>query len=172
MTRTYRWIEQVVAWSLVAAQLLLLAAIVLLPGPRWWSTPGWLDALAAVTIVLAAALALAGAVRLGTGFSASPLPAATARLRTSGVYACVRHPIYAGLLVGGFGAALLRARLTSVIAWVGLLGVLLVKARLEERKLAARFSDYRSYAERTPRFLPNPARCTAPWRGRSRANRR
>jgi protein-S-isoprenylcysteine O-methyltransferase Ste14 len=99
------------------------------------------------------------------------LPAAAARLRTTGAYACVRHPIYAGLLLGGAGAMLLGGRPARVLAWVGLLGVLWVKTRLEESKLAARFPDYGAYAAQTPRLVPHPVRCMARWRARQ-ADRR
>lgn len=56
-------------------------------------------------------------------------------------------------------------RMTRVWAWLALLGVLLLKTRLEERALAARFPDYRRYAAATPRLVPNPIRC---WGGSRR----
>jgi protein-S-isoprenylcysteine O-methyltransferase Ste14 len=70
-----------VARSLVAVNLVLLAGLVFTPGASVWAVPVWL--------------------------AASPLPSAAARLRTTGPYACVRHPIYSGLLFGGAGVALL-----------------------------------------------------------------
>jgi protein-S-isoprenylcysteine O-methyltransferase Ste14 len=118
-------------------------------------------------IAVAAVLALAGAVRLGPGLTASPLPSAAAELRTTGVYACVRHPIYTGLLLGGASVVLLGGRLTRVWVWLALLALLWSKTWLEERKLAARFPGYRDYATRTPRLIPDPRRCLT-WR---RANR-
>jgi protein-S-isoprenylcysteine O-methyltransferase Ste14 len=120
----YRRVEQVGAWSLVAIQMMLLAGLVWLPGYRVWSVPGWLEALAVVMIAVAAALALAAAARLGPGLTASPLPSAAAELRTTGVYACVRHPIYTGLLLGGAGFVLLGGRLTRVWVWLALLVLL------------------------------------------------
>jgi protein-S-isoprenylcysteine O-methyltransferase Ste14 len=153
---TYRRVEQVAAWSLVAVQLVLLAGLVWCPGERAWSVPGWLAAVAVVMIAVAAVLALAGAVRLGPGLTASPLPSAAAELRTTGVYACVRHPIYTGLLLGGAGVVLLGGRLTRVWVWLALLALLWSKTWLEERKLAARFPGYRDYATRTPRLIPDP----------------
>jgi hypothetical protein len=72
VVRTYRRAEHAAAWSLVAAQVLLLAGMVWLPGGRFWPTPGWLAAVAAVMLALAGILALAGAARLGGGLTASP----------------------------------------------------------------------------------------------------
>jgi protein-S-isoprenylcysteine O-methyltransferase Ste14 len=156
---TYRRGEQVAAWALVAVQLVLLAGLVWFPGERVWSVPGWLAAIAVVLIAIAAVFAVAAAVRLGPGLTASPLPSAAAQLRTTGVYACVRHPIYTGLLLGGAGVVLLGGRLTRVGVWLALLALLWSKTRLEERKLTARFLGYRDYAQRTPRLIPDPRRC-------------
>jgi hypothetical protein len=64
----------VAAWSLVAVQLVLLAGLVWFPGERVWSVASWLAVVAVVMIVLAAAFAVAAAVRLGPGLTASPLP--------------------------------------------------------------------------------------------------
>jgi protein-S-isoprenylcysteine O-methyltransferase Ste14 len=163
----YRRVEQVTAWSLVAVQVMLLAGLVWFPGDRVWAVPGWLVAMAGVMIAAGALLALAGAVRLGPGLTASPLPSAAARLRTTGVYGCVRHPIYTGLLLGGAGLILLGGRLTRVWVWLTLLALLWSKTRWEERRLAARFPGYRDYATRTPRLIPDPRRCLT----RRRTNR-
>lgn len=163
----YRRVEQAAAWSLVAMQLGLLAGLVWFPGERVWSVPGWLAAVAAVMIAVSAVFAVAAAVRLGPALTASPLPSAAAQLRTTGVYACVRHPIYTGLLLGGAAVVLLGDRPSRVGVWSGLLVLLWGKTRLEERKLAARFPGYRDYKARTPRLVPDPRRCLAR-RGTSR----
>lgn len=151
--------EQTLAWSLVAIQGVLLAVLVVLPGERAWSTPWWLAILAVAMILVAVALAVAGALRLGTGLTASPLPSPAAQLRTTGPYACVRHPIYAALLFGGAGLVILGGRPARVAVWLALLALLWAKTVLEERKLSERFADYRAYAARTPRLPPNPLRC-------------
>ncbi len=151
--------EQALAWTLVAIQAVLLAGLVALAGERAWPTPWWLATLAVVLILVALPLAVAGALRLGAGLTASPLPSHAARLRTTGAYACVRHPIYAGLLLGGAGLVILGGRPARVVVWLGLLALLWARTVLEERKLSERFTDYRAYAARTPRLLPNPLRC-------------
>lgn len=83
-------------------------------GKRVLWVPGWL----AIAVVVVAVAAVSAAGRSGTplpGLTASPLPSAVARLRTTGVRVCVRHPIYTWLLLGG--------RLTRVWVWLGLLVV-------------------------------------------------
>lgn len=155
----YRRREQGVAWSLVVLQLVLLAGLVFTPSARVWSAPVWLVSVAVVLILAGGVAALVGAAGLGTGLTASPLPSAAARLRTTGLYACVRHPIYSGLLVGGAGVVILGGRPIRVAVWVALLVLLWAKSHFEERKLTIRFPDYRDYAARTPRLVPSPRHC-------------
>jgi protein-S-isoprenylcysteine O-methyltransferase Ste14 len=147
------------AWTLVATQMLLLLALVGFPGRRVWPTPAWLVVLAALLLAVALAVLAAGALRLGAGLTASPLPAPAAQLRTTGVYGCVRHPIYSALLLGGAGLVLLGGRPARAGALLALLALLYVKMAVEEPALGARFPGYRDYARRTPRLVPHPARC-------------
>jgi protein-S-isoprenylcysteine O-methyltransferase Ste14 len=153
--------RRVLAWALVLAQLALLAGLVWLPGDREWSLPLWLAALAVAMVAVAAFAAVAAALGLGTAMTASPLPSAAARLQTTGMYACVRHPIYAALLLGGAGVVLLGGRISRVWLWLALLGLLLIKSRIEETALRDRFPGYDAYTARTPRLMPNPMRCLA-----------
>lgn len=134
--------------------MLLLAELICVPGERTWSVAGWPAVKAVVIIALAATFAGAAAVRLGPGLTVSPLPSAAAQPRTTGVHACVRLPIYTGLLLGGVAVVLLCGRFTRVWVWLELLVLLWGKTRLEQRKLAARFPGHRSYAARTPRLVP------------------
>ncbi len=151
--------RRIAAWSLVAAQLALLAGLLLWPGPRQWSTGGWTVGVATAMIIPAGAVGLAGAARLGRALSALPLPSPSAELRTSGIYRCVRHPIYSAVLLGGAGLVLLGGRISRAVLWLFLLALLLGKIRWEERELTARFPDYPQYARYTPRLIPNPIRC-------------
>ncbi len=150
--------ERVIAWTLVTLQLVLLAGLVVMPGPRRWTASGWLAAVTVVMIGAAGVFAVAAAGNLGRGMTASPLPSAAAQLRTTGAYAYVRHPIYTALLVAGAGAVLLGGRLSRVWVWLGLLALLSIKARFEEMHLARRFPGYRAYAASTPRLIPRPTR--------------
>ena len=76
-------------------------------------------------------------------------------LRTDGPYAIVRHPVYAGLLLGTTGIAVLRARPEPLFAVAALAGLLHLKAGYEEGLLRARFgAAYDAYAARVPRLVP------------------
>ena len=119
-----------------------------------WSLPSWLAAVAVVIIVHAAVFAVAAAVRLGPGLTASPLPSAAAQLRTTGVYGCVRHPIYTGMIAAIIAVAVVQGRdLAFVGAAIFLLGFCL-KARVEERFLEAALPDYGDYRKLVRMLVP------------------
>lgn len=60
----------------------------------------------------------------------------------AGAYSLVRHPIYSGLILAAFGWALLRGSPLGLIYGVVLLVFFDLKARREERWLAAKFAAY------------------------------
>lgn len=79
----------------------------------------------------------------------------TGEMFSSGLYAHVRHPRYAGMFSAVLGAALLGGtRLLWIVLTVWLPFALIV-IRLEEKELAARFGPgYEAYRKRVPAFLP------------------
>lgn len=137
---------------LVAAQFLLLAAL-LLPGEPLWSAPA-VTAAAALLAAAGAALAAAGLLAIGRDIVPWVAPRPGAPLRTAGAYRLTRNPIYLGILIGAAGWVLWRARIELVVVWALLAVVLVTKARVEQRHLLAAFGDdYRAYADRTPLVL-------------------
>jgi protein-S-isoprenylcysteine O-methyltransferase Ste14 len=154
--------NRLVAWALVAAQFLLIGAIVLLPDGGTWPVPSWLALVGTAGTWSGIVIMVGGGLGLGRGLTAAPLPNAHAQLRTGGLYRFVRHPIYTGLLL--FTAAQVVASGSVAAAVSGVLLVVLIngKARWEERRLAERFPDYAAYARTTPRFVPG--RTLARWR--------
>jgi protein-S-isoprenylcysteine O-methyltransferase Ste14 len=76
-------------------------------------------------------------------------------LATSGPYALIRNPLYAGsfILMAGFCTLIDRYEDWLLLLPLGL--VFLYSARREERWLADRFGGaWHAYARRTPRFIP------------------
>jgi protein-S-isoprenylcysteine O-methyltransferase Ste14 len=150
------------ARGLVAAQLLLLAALVLIPRGALWPLGAIAVGVATVLVVLGVVLVVLGAVGLGPALTASPIPRQGARLVTRGVYGVVRNPIYTGLLVGGLGLVAFGASLWHILTWVALLALLAGKARWEERMLRAKHPEFDDYAARVGRFLPGVGRLRRP----------
>lgn len=140
----------------VAAQVVLLGALILLPGGSAWSTPRWLEVLA--TVLFFGGLILIGLAALGLGSALTPTPVPTKRgsLNTGGLYRFVRHPIYTGVL------AVVAAMTIRSGSWLHLAiaAVTVVffdqKAAWEETRLRASYPGYARYAAATPKFVPRP----------------
>ncbi len=142
-----------------AAQLVLFALIFiapLAPGQPAWPGLAGLAArgLGLLLGLVGAALASAGVFRLGQNLSVLPHPKDDAALVEGGVYALVRHPIYAGIIIGALGWALLTNSLLALGLAVVLLVFFDVKSRREERQLLARFPGYADYQRRVRKFFP------------------
>jgi protein-S-isoprenylcysteine O-methyltransferase Ste14 len=77
------------------------------------------------------------------------------RVVSTGPYAMVRHPMYAGALAFFIGTPLLLGSWLGLAVTPILIGVLGVRALLEERTLAEELPGYRDYAARVHyRFVP------------------
>ncbi len=146
------------AWSLVAMQFALLAALALIPRGALWPVGVVAIVAAGILILGGLVLAIVGVRGLGSALTASPVPKSGSGLVTSGLYGVIRHPIYTGLLTGGVGLVALGASVWHLAVWVALAVLLAVKSRWEERMLAAEHPDYAAYASRTGRFLPRVRR--------------
>jgi protein-S-isoprenylcysteine O-methyltransferase Ste14 len=146
------------AWVLVAAQFGLLAALFLWHPAPAWTVPGWVDRIGSVLGVLGVVWLIGGAVSLGRSLTALPVPVEHGVLKTGGLYRLSRHPIYTGVLALAASAAMRAGAVAPIVLALVLLAVLSVKARFEERILAATYPGYAAYAARTPRFVPGPWR--------------
>jgi len=142
---------------LVAAQGAAMTGLAW-PGRGRWRLHPVVRAGALVVAAGGAALSVAGVREQGAQLTPRVDPPAGARLLTDGVYRFSRHPVYAGLLLGGAGFAVLRRRREPLVAWAALAAVLHAKTAAEEQALRARFgAAYVEYAARTPRLLGLPA---------------
>ena len=90
---------------------------------------------------------------LGPNLTPVPRPLAEGTLVRSGIYAEVRHPIYAGLILASVGWASLTGSLPAA-GLALLLGLYLdAKSRREEAWLSDRYADYEAYRLVSHRFL-------------------
>lgn len=118
--------------------------------PVWM---GW----AGATLFVLSLLILRKAYRdLGANWSPKFDIVAGQHLVTTGVYAYIRHPIYAGLWIWAFAQPLLLQNwLAGVLLLPTFLILYLVRVPREEQTLLDEFGEaYRQYCQRTGRLVP------------------
>ena len=77
------------------------------------------------------------------------------RVVTAGPFAYIRHPVYAGFLLGVFGGAIALADPLAFVAAVISVPLMRGRALAEERFLESRLGDeYRAYRRRVRMFVP------------------
>lgn len=122
-------------------------ALVSVPSPARWA--------GAAMVVAGGLLAERALAHLGRNVTPTALPRSDATLVTSGPYRHVRHPLYTSGMLSLPGFALLTGSWPVAAGGFLALLTLAVRTRREERLLVERFGDaYRTYAARTPRYLP------------------
>ncbi len=136
--------------------MLLLTALLIIPP---WMRGQWPPLIAygggAAFILYSAFTGLAGVFQLGRNLTPQPKPRAGGELVTDGVYALLRHPLYASLMAFGCGWALLWSSVAGVLLAAVFILYLHAKTRFEETLLHAAYPGYADYAKRVPRYLPH-----------------
>jgi protein-S-isoprenylcysteine O-methyltransferase Ste14 len=122
-------------------------------GPR--SAAEWVAVGAGIAGIVAGGLVVLSGFRdLGPSLTPMPRPRDDAGLVEGGIYAWIRHPIYAGLILGALGCSAVARSLLAVTVTLLLAIFLDLKSRREEGWLADRYPGYDAYRRRTRRFLP------------------
>jgi protein-S-isoprenylcysteine O-methyltransferase Ste14 len=143
-------------WWVLAQVPVMLGALV---APLAWGA-GSFDGANAIQLAGAALtalgilLAVAGLASLGSALTPFPRPRAMARLRQSGAYAWVRHPIYGGVILASVGWSMAWLSLPGILFSVAVVLFFDRKSAFEERLLGARFPEYAGYARRVRKLLP------------------
>jgi len=139
----------------VIGQSLLLLAVAI-AAPVWsgqWPKEVSVT-LGSVAILYAAWTGLSGVARLGRNRTPVPAPRADSVLVTTGIYALIRHPLYAAMMAMAIGWASFWSSGVALIIAAALTVFLHAKARVEERLLCAKFENYPDYASQVPRYIP------------------
>ena len=138
-------------WLLASphARLALLAE-------HWVTASPWIFWAGAAVTLTGIGLTIWARVHLGRNWSGIVTVKDDHELITSGPYRLVRHPIYAGLLLGFAGSALARANVAGLLAVAIVLWALWRKLRLEERWMTEQFgSRYQNYSQRVSALVPH-----------------
>ncbi len=118
--------------------------------------PGWTAAGGAAVFCASLVLRWRAQAALGRQWSHTLETAAAQTLVMHGVYARLRHPIYASLILWAFAQPLLLQNVVSGFGGAVAVGLIwLIRVPREEAMLIEHFGDeYRSYLSRTGRLFP------------------
>ncbi len=93
--------------------------------------------------------------RLGRSYSPYVDPAPTETLQTQGIYAHLRHPLYAFYLLEALALAVILPNRVSLASFVVIALAVAWRIRAEEAALLSRYrEEYREYMKRSYRLLP------------------
>jgi protein-S-isoprenylcysteine O-methyltransferase Ste14 len=140
-------IQGILIWVLVAAGVRGKGD---LDGPQLLLSFG----VGVILIALGTWLIFSGVRGLRDSVTPMPKPADSATLIVDGIYSHMRHPIYLGLILVGFGWSVAMDSLAALIVATVLAVFYDLKARREEAWLRERYPDYAAYARTTKRFVP------------------
>jgi protein-S-isoprenylcysteine O-methyltransferase Ste14 len=141
-----------------------LGLIAWMVNPAWmaWSgvsLPVWLRWTGVAVVVVAGALLVWTFRSLGKNLTDTVVTRRQHTLVSHGPYRWVRHPLYVSAALLTMAISLIAANWFLCATGVALLCLLILRTRTEEQNLVARFGDsYRTYMERTNRFLPRIGR--------------
>ncbi len=155
-----RWLS--IPWFYLVTTLLFLGLCYVgwhpLPFPLHGTVQAWLFAAGSLMYFAGIVLVWWGRLELGRNYFASGALAARLfeehQLIMTGPFAIVRHPMYLGLMLAAVGS------LPMYFTWTALFfalfaPVLLVRAQIEERVLAAEFREaWWAYCARVPMLIP------------------
>ena len=148
--RSYRWF----------LMLAMLGFVLLFVQPpdrhALWPVPPWVGWSGIGLVVLGVAFAWWARIQLGRLWSGGIVRREGHRIVDEGPYAIVRHPIYTALILCGIGVMLIQATLLSIVGAALIAIGFGLKARVEERFLAAELGvqDYAAYRARVPMLVP------------------
>ncbi|MFZ4108633.1 MAG: hypothetical protein D4Q78_01575 [Streptomycetaceae bacterium] len=111
--------------------------------------PSWAPGLALVLYIFATVILGCAWYVLRPSLRISPIPKEGAALITSGIYRFMRHPMYVGVLLFGFGLLVTNINWPSIITWIALLITLIYKARFEDGLLAIKHDSAAGYQSKT-----------------------
>ena len=133
-----------------------LLALFLLNRPYWFARPLTpVHLLSWLLLIVAAGLAGFGARQLLRGGKPEGQIENMTRLVTTGLFALIRHPLYASLFYLGLGIWLKSVTPTTTALVVLDAVAVFLTAKIEEGEMKARFGvEYVVYMKRTKRFVP------------------
>lgn len=138
----------------VLAQIPLLILAYWLPLATRAAAPSFLATIGLIVLIGGMTVSLIALLQLRRALTPFPEPRVDGALRTDGLYAWVRHPVYTGLIVVAAGWALYCYSPWGIATCGALLVFFDRKASREERALSRRYPHYAAYTARVKKLLP------------------
>lgn len=139
---------------LVTLQIGLIVALLVVPQAQDWVVPGWLEVVLGLFSFVGLVLGVLFYFSLEGARSVLPAPKETGKLKTTGAYSVIRHPIYSLILVIGISVVIQHQSMLKIGIWMLLFIVLWIKANFEEALLRSKFPEYSDYARKVGKFVP------------------
>ncbi len=141
-------------YTYVSIQFALIVIYFLAFNYRIGGTPLWMQVCSGVMIVIGVALVIVPILQLNKFISVFPTPVDGSKLIMTGAFKYIRHPIYAGIVLGGVGIAFMVNNFIQLLIVILLYLLFEVKSEYEEEQLSKVFSVYEGYKKRTYKFIP------------------
>lgn len=158
MTKQPWWKGSNGEWYVVV-QMLLFGVLFITPfvlNTAPWPAP--LNRIAQIAGILlgvgGVGMAFWGVFSLGENITAVPKPKTSAQMVQKGAYRLVRHPIYSGIILAGFGWSLLNNSLPTLLVAIVLFLFFDIKSRKEETWLAEKYDNYATYQQQVRKLIP------------------
>ena len=151
------WIPIVAAW-IALPWLASLRPLSVFAVPEWARVSEWYEVVrgvAAVVAVLCLAATIKCWARMGKDWRMAVTGEPAQPLITDGLFARIRHPIYAFSVLLMLCTMVILPTLSMLVAGLAHIALMVMKARNEERHLLAHHGEaYARYLARTGRFMP------------------
>ncbi len=104
--------------------------------------------LALALIICGSIIIITAIIKLGRNISPLPRPRKDSDLKTTGIYAYARHPIYFGLILISIANPIFNYSIYKIILTILLMINLTLKIKLEEKYLLEKFPYYSNYKKK------------------------
>lgn len=146
--------KSTIGWIWVAGQTALLFSLMVIPNGEAWPTGRTAGVIGVLMFLGGLAFFTIATLSLGNSFTPTPVPVSSGRLKTTGLYALMRHPIYTGVFVTISGVAVASGSIIQVLMTLATFVFFDRKAAWEEQQLRQTYPGYADYASGTAKFFP------------------
>lgn len=108
----------------------------------------------AIPMVLGAILLIWAVIMLRENLSVFASPQKEGKLVTKGIFAYIRHPIYAGIILMAIGYGIYMDDSLKILIGLLILVFFELKSSYEEKRLIQHYPEYADYKLSTAKFLP------------------